>query len=308
MIFYQYNPDFQAVNEPKSGPFFIIFGDYLIMRKKPGLSSKQKSVAGAAVIAWILLHSCSLPSLSDITVPCAVIMPSRHPSLAGTEAINGGTWTVRWMESDGSERRITGVRECVVIELPANGVTPVLLIEESDHPGFAEPDVLPAGALFPTDAIGGNIRAELRPDRISGICARCAELVTMYATGGRENGKSIVDAFNWPRLERLLVTLENPGRADLESIALKILSGYFSSSYVREHPAVNVRLPAGSFSTLNTSAFPANPLEKEAPIETDGSAVIFIRDGINRFFVREGTLDITAESGRIVCTFFHPCD
>ncbi len=280
---------------------------YIARRRQPcHVSRRFTPVPLVAILAAVLsLGGCDLPmSMLFDETDCLVVPGAPHPALAACGGEANVSWTVRWRDDGGKLRELRHVTEPTVIRLPSRGVTPVILIEESSLPGYSAAQVPAAGALFPQHASEGTRYPELKPDRIKGATARCAEAVVANAPGGNAEGMAIVSGFDWLRLDALVGELEYPAQADVEGIARRILGSSFSSRYAVGVPGEYLEIgPCAPFEPGDL-LFHADPAVPPVPFTADGLARVSVHDGLNRFFSARGTLDLESADGQIVCTFF----
>lgn len=281
-----------------------------------------KHFLGGRLIAALAISLISIPALSSchaVTDPLRgtervlVTLPEPHPAWALAAGSAAPSYRVRWLDSDGDAREVSGVSSDIELELEAGIFTPILVETESEQAGIPR-DFLPlAGAVYPVHARKAGDSAVVETDWLRGIDAACAELVCLKANGGDDCGRAIAAHFNWKRFDAELAKKGNPFLVDARSAADAILSGKVSVYDIKERKLIALSVARATGDIPQGEAFiPAWPqtqgssgYEEGAFATTaDGSFAVSCPAGISRWFGKDGVLTVNAENGKLTCAFF----
>ncbi|MDR1784898.1 MAG: hypothetical protein LBR23_00290 [Spirochaetaceae bacterium] len=232
-------------------------------------------------------HTFFSPIAPAVSVLGAVVLLAACAPLAG-EGGAAGTETVEialpafpqdlpplagWLlvsESGGKtlERFLPGDARSVTLELPRNGVCPVLAYPLTETSSGRVSFFLPAGCVYPV-ATGA--------DWAGGFEASIAlRLLTSAQDDGSAGMRGRVSLFNWKRFHGLAALVNNPWNMDDEKILSQITARSFSIYSVREQSSAQVELQDAP-GVLYRAFVPAGAL-------AEGDAYPYCAAGENRVF------------------------
>jgi len=231
------------------------------------------------------------------------------------------SYRVRWLDSEGDAREVSGVSTDIELELEAGTFTPIIVETESERAGIPQGFLPLAGAVYPIHARQAGDSAVVEADWMRGIDAACAELVCLKANGGYGCGHAIAAHFNWMRFDAELEKKANPFLVDARSAADAILSGKVSVYDIKERKLFVLSGVRATGGVPHGEAFipawpqaPGNPLEGDGAFAAamngafataaDGSFAVSCPAGISRWFGKDGVLTVNAENGKLACAFF----
>ena len=295
------------------------------MTKSTSLAGKRFLTGG--LIAALAIGLIGVPALSSCqaatdplrgTERVHVILPKPHPAWTLAAGSAAPSYLVRWLDSDGDAREVSGVSSDVELELEAGTFTPIVMETESERAGIPRESLPLAGAMYPVHSRHSRGSTVIETNWMRGVDAVCAELVCLKAHGGYDSGHTIAAHFNWLRFDTELAKKANPFLVDTRSVADAILSGKVSVYDIKERKLFALAVARAPCGIPEGEAFiPAWPLapsaqEPETPsaqsgalaAAEDGFFAVSCPAGISHWFGKDGVLTVNAENGKLTCAFF----
>jgi len=243
-------------------------------------------------------------------VCCGDSFPSRYVTVlpdvpdAWVSLLGEPHWRLEWLDTDGREQ-ITDISpgNSTVIELPTTWTSPVTAWPYWPDRNLIHGQIKPAGALFPFDAEGEQIRLSWKAGPDAVFYRELAAAVLQAKQAGQDEQTEKVNAklpayFDWHRFRFLfqLETIdqavrEDPWLVDWRSVAEKTVSSSFNQSRLVPEAAKSISFPVPVGHWYGASPF-AEPLFFE-----EGETPVFpVRPGINVWICAEGILRFTEKA------------
>ena len=199
-------------------------------------------------------------------------------------------WHIEWIDPDGRKKsKDIPYGTVTEIVIPVTWANPVTASPYWDNHGIVHGLFKPAGAIFPFDAIGDNLRLswEAGTDAVF-----YWEL--LFACG--ENESKIPANFDWLRFRELFKgtlkeeVCKDPWLVNWRSVAEKTASGSFDRRRLVPETAVKKTLPVPSGEWYGTS-----PFSKPLFVNSGEPSIFLIRPGINIWISKEGVLRVNGD-------------
>jgi hypothetical protein len=209
-------------------------------------------------------------------------------------------WRVEWLDP-GGEKRSKDIKpgENLKIELPATWASPVTAFPFWSRYNLFPGLFMPAGALFPFDVSGEELRLSWKAGVDTVFYWELANAIASYT--GTQNKTKIPANFDWQRFRELFITdvlseavRQDPWLVDWQSVAERTISGNFDRRRLIPQGTTPLAIPVPAVTWYGTSPFAA-PL-----IFTDISPVFPVRtgsgSGVNVWVSTEGILRVSGKT------------
>jgi hypothetical protein len=227
----------------------------------------MKNLFFLPVLIPVLVFSGCGRSLMD----SEYVLKLPEPPPAWTELLGSPHWRIEWINPEGvKESRVT--EGDTQINLPLTWASPVSAWPFWPGKGIAPGIFRPAGAIFPFDASGADLRLSWR----AGVDAVVYwELDAAYEAqaGARTPVPRLSRNFNWPRFRELFEDPAffeklhaDPWTVDWKNAAIKIVLSGFDKRRIVPEPRKEIPIPVPAGPWIGSSPF-APPL-KCGPGET----------------------------------------